>query len=199
MEWYNRIYIVLARVFVTFHATDTQAYALLRLSMLRDIWINAYSNFRKVFLDQFLMRETNKQANRKKINKRHRSSTIKWIRGKKITNKQIGYIKWQFASRLDPCSVCYSFGLVFYYSNWLFKDHDLMLKSAISLFRLLAGETNANILEPHTILTEDASNAWTYHMGTHHWNAFRTQTILQYKNEMKSIHLFTLHCIHKHL
>lgn len=43
------------------------------------------------------------------------------------------------------------FGFFFYFFSWLFKDHDLMFKSEISLFRLLAGETNANILEPqHT-------------------------------------------------
>lgn len=98
-----------------------------------------------------------------------------------------------FDSHLDPCSVCWTIWNFFSFLVWLFKDHDLMLKSEISLFWLLAGETNANILEPYS--TQHTRGCIKYiHVsyGTHHLDAFRTQTDTIHKNQMYPFVYITL-------
>lgn len=206
-----RVYIVLARVAITFYATDTNnhlihtqcyvcvCYVTFGLKhipisvLLKPIFV--YSIFGSILMNVTfdLMNDRMSRQNRKKINKRCRSnssSANKWSQKKAPTiNKLViqsdsngitilTVLFFVFASPVLILACVYStfFGFFFPFTNWLFKDHDLILKSQISLFWLLAGETNANILEQHSNTQGDALEHIhsMYHMGHIILDAFRT-------------------------
>lgn len=195
---------VAVAVSITFHALQSariRAHALLRLSIcyvtlgsmhipiseLKTVTFLSGSNFGSVLMNVTfdLTNEWVNRQSRKKINKRcrrhHRVTTATEIvptnearkKNKLVYKMMIVTVSWSLLCLFS------SFGLFFPISNWLFKDHDLIGWDPNSVcfgcWRAKRMQTSLS----HTRATRHTRGCGKHihaSYGTHHSDAFRTQT-----------------------